>query len=426
MNGFPKQKFNTIVFSAAMGVASGAVVFAFKQSAAFMASLSLYLYESARQNYSLIPVLLIVVALLGLFSAVAVKFLKNCSGGGIPTAIAAIKGFIDFKPIRNLFAVFTASLVSFFAGLPLGSEGPCVQMGAAVGGMFGGKDSICRRTLITSGACAGFCGATLAPISAIIFAFEELRCGFSLLLALSVSIAVLCANLTNYLLCLLFSVEDSLFSFNMSDVLPLRYLWTALIVGLVCGIAAVIYIKLHHCISDVLRRFFSRISVYIKIPLLFVAVSITGLFLSQCLGSGHSLVDEMIEGHGVWYMLLTFLCIRVIFAILANKLGVVGGLFVPVLAFGAIIGSLCAKGLVFAGVLPTEYFSIIVILCISAFLAASAHTPILSVAFAAEALSAIGNILPVAVSVLIAYFFVLVFKTEDLNETAAKAKAKDI
>ena len=56
------------------------------------------------------------------------------SGSGIPQVELMIAGRIPpMRCLRVLFAKFTGTLISLSAGLSVGREGPCIQMGAAVG-----------------------------------------------------------------------------------------------------------------------------------------------------------------------------------------------------------------------------------------------------------------------------------------------------
>ena len=48
--------------------------------------------------------------------------------------------------------------------------------------------------------------------------------------------------------------------------------------------------------------------------------------------------------------------------LLANNADVTGGLFVPTLVFSAILGALSGKLWIFAGILPEEYYTVIVIM----------------------------------------------------------------
>lgn len=57
----------------------------------------------------------------------------NLQGGGIPTSIGILRGLISFDWLKNLIGTFSLSLLSFFIGVPLGNEGPSVQIGTAIG-----------------------------------------------------------------------------------------------------------------------------------------------------------------------------------------------------------------------------------------------------------------------------------------------------
>lgn len=122
-----------ILFSAVAGMLSGGVIFAFKCASAWIIGQSNVIYTFVRQNPQTLPLLALGAILLGLISALVLHLAKDSQGGGIPVAVAAIRGLRPLKWMQGVFVVFFSSLLSYFGGVPLGSEGPSVQMGAAVG-----------------------------------------------------------------------------------------------------------------------------------------------------------------------------------------------------------------------------------------------------------------------------------------------------
>lgn len=417
-----------LVFSVITGVLTGAVIFLFKLSASFIVSVSDDIYSFARENIAYLPAVLGGAAALGLLSAITVKYLGNCKGGGIPTSIAILRGLIEFRWLRNIAAVFISALLSYFGGVPLGTEGPSVQMGTAIGRgtvrIFSKRSGGWDRYIMTGGACTGFAAATSAPLTGIFFAFEEAHRRFSPMIFMTAASAVISGSATMSILCELTGTDPAFFHFTLNSVLPIKYLWSALAVGLVCGVCAIAFTKLYRAVGEFIRGQLSRLSIYVKIPAVFVLTALVGYVVSEALGSGHSLVDMMIEGHGVWYMILVYLLIRAVLLIVANNVGITGGLFVPTLAFGAMIGSLCAKGMTALGILPNEYYPIMVVIGIASFLAASSRTPITAVTFAIETLSGLSNILPIALGVALSYIIIEVMGVASFTDSVIENKVE--
>jgi len=102
---------------------------------------------------------------------------KYASGSGIPQVESVLAG--DLPPARRglILVKFFGGTLAIGAGLALGREGPCVQMGADAAFWVG---RILRRTwsdslvLMAAGAGAGLATAFNAPIAGAIFVLEEL------------------------------------------------------------------------------------------------------------------------------------------------------------------------------------------------------------------------------------------------------------
>ncbi|MBQ8310112.1 MAG: chloride channel protein [Clostridia bacterium] len=417
-----------LVFSSLTGIFTGMAVFAFRMAASAVIALSGHVYVFVRAEPIWLPLLLGGAATLGLLESLLLHVSRNCRGGGIPTAVALLRGLIHFHWIKSIFVLFASAMMSFLAALPLGNEGPCVQMGTAMGRgtvrVFAKKNPAWDRYIMTGGACAGFAVATGAPLSGILFAFEEAHRRFSPMIFMTAAVAVVSSTVTANALCGWSGTRLSMFGFSLDTVLPPENLWAALIVGIVTGVCAVLFTKLYRMVGRLLNQTLKKLPFTLKLVFVFVAVALLGFASAELIGSGHSLIDVLLEGHGVWYLSVLYLCVRAVMLLFANHACATGGLFVPSLAFGALIGSLCADAMVAMGVLSPEYYGILVTVGMASFLGASARTPIMAVSFAAEALCGFTNLLPVVVGVAISFLVIETVGLAGFNDTVIENKVE--
>lgn len=420
-----------LVFSMAAGFLSAILVTAFKLAAESVIHISTVFYGVVRQNPVWIPVLVIGAAAIGLIASFVLSLSHSCRGGGIPTAVAAIRGIVSFKWIASIFGLPLSALLTFFGGLPLGTEGPCVQMGTAIGDgvvkCFGSKKyKGWRRYIMTGGACAGFSIATSSPITAILFSIEELHKHFSPLVLTISSISVMSAQIAVQILASFGIGSGRLFHLSEIGAIPLRLLFVPLIIGIVCGGCSILFTRLYHLIDKLMHRLLKKVSVKVVFPVLFCFVSLIGFFLPETLGTGHSLVDTLFGTQIVWYLLITIFLIRSIFMMVSNTSGATGGVFLPTLAFGGLIGSLCAKGMIALGWIESDFYMLVVVLGIAAFLGATSRIPITACVFAMEALGGINNVLAIIIATTAAFLVVELSGLEDFTDTIIEAKTRSI
>lgn len=415
-----------LLLSVVTGILTGALIFLFKFTASAVISFSGQIYDYVRLHPMFIPLLIAGMAVIGLIAAVFLKKFPDCRGGGIPTAISLVRGLVPFNWIKSIVCVFFSSMLTYFCGVPLGNEGPSVQMGTAVGRgtvrMFAEKNSAWDRYIMTGGACAGFAAATGAPVTGIFFAIEEAHRRITPMIFMVASMTTLAGVSTNQLLCSLTGTQSALFGFEINEILPLKYIWSVLIVGIAAGLVAAGFTKSYRAIRHLVKKTLSRVPFIVKIVVIFALAACVGVISADFIGSGHDLIDALIEGHGVWYMLIVIFCVRAILLILANNADVTGGLFVPTLAFGAVIGSVCGQAMVGLGILPEEYYPIMVITGIASFLGSSSRTPISAVTFAMEALCGLTNILPITVGVTIAFMVIETLGVPAFTDTVIENK----
>lgn len=421
--------FPCVVFSVVTGGLTGGLIFLFRRAAGTVSDLSFTAYDFVRENPKLLPLFLLGAAALGVLSWLLLKFIPDCRGGGIPTAIGQLRGLLPLRWLSCLFGVFVSSLVTFLSGVPLGTEGPSVQMGTALGRgtvrLLGRNHPAWDRYVMTGGASAGFAAATGAPLTGILFAFEEVHERFSPMLLMVSAMTAVSGSVTAKFLFEITGSSWDMFHFALDSVLPINQFWAPLFVGLVCGLFAVLFTKGYSLVGKVLQNL-KKIPLIVKIVSVFLLVAVMGLFVHGSVGSGHHLVEEVLGGEGIWISLLLLLCIRSLLLIVANNVGITGGLFVPALAFGALLGALCGKTLIFLGFLSEEYYPLLIVVGMCSFLGASSRTPLMAVAFALEALCGWNNILPVILGVSLAYVVIEIFGIMGFVDTVVKKKVEGI
>ncbi len=419
-----------VFYSGITGFFTACLIFLFKLAVSNLVPLSQEIFGFVRQNGVFLPLLLLGAAALGGISAMILTFAPDCKGGGIPTAITQLRGLASLNWIKTVFLLFPSALLTYFCGVPLGTEGPAIQMGTAVGKgtvrIFAKKHPAWERFIMTGGASAGFAAATGAPLTGIFFAFEEAHRRFSPTLFMTSAVSAITSTAVMQFLCPLAGMSASMFHIEIEAVIPLSLLWVAIVTGLVCGLSGAAFTKLYSLVHTFIEKKLTGLPFALKVITIFVSTALIGFFSADCLGSGDALIESILEGHGTFRLMIVFFCVRAILIITANNIGITGGLFVPTLCFGAIVGGLCAKLMIVAGILPEEYYVSTVIFGIVSFLAATSRTPIMATAFAIEALGGTGNILPVMAAVSTAYITVETLGIHDFTDIVIEGKLKNL
>lgn len=424
-----------LVYGGITGALVGACIALFKFCAGKLISLSEELYFYIGGNLYLgnfIPLLIAVVVLtvLALGMSLLYKKMPNVRGGGIPTSIGITRGVIPMHWLTNLAAVFLASLASFLVGVPLGTEGPSVQIGTAIGGGISDasakKHTAWKRYIMTSGACAGFSAATGAPISGILFAVEEAHQRISPMVFSVAATAVATAQAVSGALSPLLGVEVELFAPVKLPQLAWGELWITVVIGILVGFAAVGFLQYYRMLSRFWKKKLEKIPAFIKILIVFAATLLLGCIAHPFVSTGHGLIETLLHGGGVWYILLAALFVRSTLMILCSANGITGGLFLPILALGALLSALLGRIVIaFCGV-PESYYPVLVMLGVAASIAGMMKTPITAMVFAIEVLSASENILPVIITTVLAYAVTEIFYVDSINENVLEHRVAEI
>ena len=420
-------------FSVLTGILAAIIITAFKIAVTEVIELSEYAYHAVRENPVWIPVLIIGAAALGLISSLLLTLSRSCRGGGIPTSVAAIRGVVSFKWQRCIPILPISSLVTYLCGVPLGTEGPCVQLGTAIGdgvvGCLGKKHKGWRRYIMTGGASAGFSIATASPITAIIFSMEELHKHFSPLLLTVASVTVLSAQTTVQILAEL-GIGSAAGFFHFETIpaaIAAKEYFAPVLIGLACGIASILFTKCYHIVDGFIRKLLKKLPIKVVYPILFALTAVVGFFFAESLGTGHHLTDGILfNGRTAWYLLLLIFLVRMLGMMVTNTAGVTGGVFLPTISFGALIGALMAEAMIGLGWLSEDSYVLMVVLGIAAFLGATSRIPLTAAVFAVEALGGIYNILPIVIAVAISLIVAEASGIEDFTDTVIESKMNSV
>src|SRR5438874_5898927 len=105
------------------------------------------------------------------------RYFPNARGSGVPQTKAALyarEGRITLPTVLGKFFCTSATLAS---GIPLGREGPSVQVGAGIASVLGRRLGLSNeqvKNLIPVGAAAAIAAACNTPLAAVLCALEEI------------------------------------------------------------------------------------------------------------------------------------------------------------------------------------------------------------------------------------------------------------
>ncbi len=417
-----------VVYAAITGVLVGATIAVFMTAARIVISFVFGAHKAA--DTPLAVVCLIMLSIMCCFAMAVLQTLcPAAKGSGIPLAEGFARGMLGAKWLSSAAGLAAGSLLAFLGGLPLGSEGPSIGIGGMLGdgiGRLTKRPAPFRRYLITGGASAGLATAFNAPLTGIAFAVEETHRRFSPDILLSALTAVTAAVVTAqaifygfgqiaYLRALDihmgFAVLPYLEQAKLSGVWLFKIFGAALACGVVSALVAVGFNRAIGATSQLLSRIGSPL---LRLLPAFVLTAICGAGLYLTVGSGEAMLAEIKLDTELW-LLIVLLVLRIALTVTASGAGATGGLFLPMIAIGGLLGTLAARLCVLCG-MPEQYAPNIIMTCIAAFFAASVRAPISAIALSVELTASFTNLLPCAAAVAAAMAVADLTRTDPLYE----------
>ena len=264
------------------------------------------------------------------------RYFPDARGSGVPQTKAALyarEGKITLGTVIGKFFCTSATLAS---GIPLGREGPAVQVGAGIASVLGrwlGLRPEKVKARLPIGATAAVAAAFNTPIAAVLFSLEEVVGDLhapvlgSVVLASATSWAVLRVLLGN----------NPLFRVPQYQLVNPAEFGIYAVLGVAGGLVSVAFTKL---LLWMRARFlkFPKKTLWFQPVAGGVMVGIMGWFVPELLGVGYKHVGTALNGGMALKLMALLLVLKLVAVATCYGSGNAGGIFGPSLFLGAMLG----------------------------------------------------------------------------------------
>ena len=383
-----------------IGIFSAIAALLVKEGIGWLGTLRLQLIESFGAH-TILPIAGMIFGLLA--GWLIENFAPSAVGGGIPQ----VKAILARHPlVLNLKVGIVKALGTIFllgAGLPLGSRGPIVNIGAALGAQLSSwipNSPANRRQMIAAGAAAGLAAGFNTPIAGVMFVVEELTKDVS---SLTLETAIV-ASFTGSVVSRFLGSADLNIPTTMLNSLG-RSSFTApeipfyIMLGLSAGILGGLFNRS--------LMFGLRINRLSNLPLP-MRIGIAGLisgtivaFLPTFFYNNAGLRQVLIAGELDWHTIgLAFIAYFPL-TIITYSSGATGGLFAPTLVLGAALGYLVGTAEV--ALIHTESAFTFALTGMGAFFTAVVRVPVTAIVIIFEMTADFNLVLPLMMTSAVAY-----------------------
>lgn len=294
---------------------------------------------------------------LALVYVIKQTWLKKHIGHGISTTLYGLSKLNGILPRYNIYAaLITAPLTAGFGG-SVGLQGPAVSVGAALGSNTAQLFHMSTKTrlLLIGCASAGAMASMFkAPIAAVIFAVEI----FSLDIAFTSLVPLLLASVSAVITSYLFLGTDVLLHVDLKDNFDFKDIPLYILLGIITAITSVYFSKVFFAITNFFKQFENRL---VRLLIGGVAIGTMLYFIPPLYGEGYGIMNNLLKGDhlaaigkipfnfdltNIWIVIGLLLGIAFFKAIAMTTTfgaGGVGGIFIPTLIMGSVLGNVFAK-----------------------------------------------------------------------------------
>jgi len=330
------------------------------------------------------------------------RYFPDARGSGVPQTKAALfahQGRITLGTVLGKFLCTSATLAS---GIPLGREGPAVQVGGGIASVLGRRLRLRPekvKALIPVGAAAAIAAAFNTPLAAVLFSLEEVMGD----LHAPVLGSVVLASATSWVVLRLLLGNNPLFHVPQYQLVhPVEFAVYALL-GVAGGLVSVAFTKL----LLGMRQRFLRMPAWTR---WFQPVAggllagLLGLFVPQVLGVGYGYVGDALNGRMALELMALLVVLKLLAVTTSYASGNAGGIFGPSLFIGAMLGG--TVGSIAHGLFPdhTATAGAYALVGMGTAFAGIVRAPMTSVVMIFETTRDYAVIVPLMISNLVSFF----------------------
>lgn len=385
-----------ILLSSVVGIVGASIILIFE--------LGLFFLE--KWVSSLIIGIIFCLPIVGLLlSGVITGFIApEARGHGTDAIIYAYHHNWGIVRPRVIGGKLSSSLITIGFGGSAGPEGPAVQIGGGISSLIAQRLNLSlkeRRMLMLCGISACFGSIFMAPLSGALFACEVVYRDDFESIGIPVSVISSFVGFLTYRSILQAVGFSPLIEFP--SVIYTGFDWSHLLIflilGLICGLAGLLYIKFFYFVEERVKswakpEWFKTLCGGIVVTLLVLLFSIFAMNLSgdinnstYILGIGRNLLYNMLTNPALFSLI--FLILLLLFKVFTTTAtvgsGGSGGLVFPSIVVGGLLGGVIA--LLFAPILKISlqnYWEVIIIVSSITFFASVAHVPLTGMFLAGE------------------------------------------
>lgn len=416
-----KEKNFVLFLALIVGIVCGFAALAFKWLIHYISSSLLLNIDITGGNYLYLVYPLIGILIVSCYVRYVVR--DDISHGVTKVLFAISQNKSRLKPHNCYTSVVAASITIGFGG-SVGSEGPIVYTGSAIGSTLGQMFRLSPRLLmilVGCGAAAGVAGIFKAPLSGALFTLEVLMLDLTTVSVMPLLISSVSAASVAYI----FTGYDVQFFFTQSENFLTVRIPFAILLGIVCGFASLYFIR----VMAMMEGFYGKI----KNP--WMRAAIGGSILAVLIfifpplyGEGYDVITSMINGdtasvadgsifyadrNVVWIigLYIAGLCLAKAFATSStNGAGGVGGTFAPSLYMGCMTGFFFAYFLNHIGLgfdLSVKNFAL---MGMAGVMSGVMHAPLMAIFLTAELTGGYDLFLPLLIVSTISYGTIKIFE----------------
>ena len=266
------------------------------------------------------------------------------TGSGAHSFLNSLHFKGGYFTLRDTIVKPLASVLTIAAGGSAGLEGPSIVAGSGIASIISRKLGFNKRQmriLYLAGAAAGLSAIFKAPFTGILFVLEM---PYKFDIEKDAFFEATTASLIAYLVSILLTGSKDIFGIAVYTTFNIDILPYLLLFGVVAGAYSMLFVRSFQVLSKASRALSFKKRVRYLVPIIGLSLGAMYYFFPLTTGLGYAIIPFLITGSTITIStLLILLVLKAITTDLTLTMGGSGGLLIPSLLDGAILGALFSR-----------------------------------------------------------------------------------